>query len=181
MKRRALICLLLIISFLLCGCGHIGDEEEVLKAAEDIFRRADVIETVFYGEGLPLKEGEGVFREVDFSRAEGMPFRDEESLRAFLERYCSGSLCDALWASGKYEIKNGNFVMNTSVFQIGGRSTFVLSDLKVVSIGNSRSRVKIPVLTEKNGERTEWVLEAELLYEDGDWKLATEPIPSEEK
>ena len=155
MKCRALLCLLVILSLLLCGCGHIGDEEEILKAAEDIFRRADVIAEVFYGEGLPLKEGEGTLREVDFSRVEGMPFRDEASLRAFLEKYCSENLCKELWASGKYVEQNGSLAMDTSVFQKGSKSTFVLSDLKVVSIGSSRSRVEIPVITEKNGERTE--------------------------
>ena len=181
MKLRALVCLLLILSVLLCGCGHIGDEEEILKAAEDVFRRASVITEVFYGEGLPCVAGEEAIRAADFSGLEELPFKDEASLKGFLSNYCSERLCAELWALGRYESRNGELFVNTSVSYGGGKDVFVLSDLRVVSIGSDRSRVEIPVITDKNGEKTEWKLVSTLVYENEDWKLDTAPVPSMEK
>ena len=88
------------------SCGEVPDrteeEAQVLRAAQDMLTRAVLVDTVFYGEGIPPSEEEGAFREEPYVEADPAylaehGLTDTASLRALVRSVYSTSHSESLF------------------------------------------------------------------------------------
>ena len=212
MKRaKRIICLSLVflnILFTLIGFSSCKeknreyDPEEVVTAAKELLSRCELLNTVYYGEGINYissSHQNGVYKEADFIHLQKLGFKTLEELKALTKRVYSERLCNEIFKNkfntkvteengelGRYyqkysEDKNGVIteplciMVNTSSVQIfDDRMTYDFSSVK--ALRSEGQLVYIEVTCEvksKEGESQLQSLEIALIEEEEGWRIAS--------
>ncbi len=117
MKKILALILLMSTFVAVMGCSKLDDsDEDIKKAAEELITSAEVLNEIYWGEGLPKIEGgkqlmtEG-FIEADVSGVEDYGIVDMQSLKSYTEKVFCANECEGIFTNYlTYRVEN-----NTSI------------------------------------------------------------------
>ena len=120
MKRQNIkrICSALLLAVLLitttASCNRSYDEEEVISAAGELLRSAEILNYVYYGEGIKYydtDESIGVYKEAQSSHLDELGFHSIEELKTLTEKTFSKEYSAIMYSSVLDTMRDGENIV----------------------------------------------------------------------
>ena len=120
MKRQNIkrICSALLLAVLLitttASCNRSYDEEEVISAAGELLRSAEILNYVYYGEGIKYydtDESIGVYKEAQSSHLDELGFHSIDELKTLTEKTFSKEYSAIMYSSVLDTMRDGENIV----------------------------------------------------------------------
>ena len=198
MKIKQLIAILLLLiftaaSFTSCENDREYDEAEVIRAAEELIRKSEPINEIYYGKGfLPSKEGKGIYKKVAEGECERLNVYSLDELKAKTKEIFSFDRAEMMINTGLTPIQDeeGNifhyaryyeekgedvsYIMVNEVYeyQMTNSIAYDYSKISVDDVEGEIIVVKLPVtLTRKDGVVKNTELKIKMIEEEAGWRF----------
>ena len=191
MKKLISFFLVILLLFSTVGCTEKSySREEILEALESLLDETHILNDIYFGEGIPVKENGytvSVYQEADMSSLEKYGMTDIESIRAKTAEVFSISMCAWLdeiafnaFSSGttvegaRYykDSENRIMVRTTAEVYVDGTVEYDLSSLEILSQRNDivSTQLRATVTTPEGNTRSD-TIKLDLIKEQDGWRL----------
>ena len=193
MKKLISFLILFVLLINICACSEQKyDREEIVKEVEPLLKESQILNDIYFGEGIPLKVNGytvGVYCEADMSMLSQYGLTDLESIRtktaevfsvsmcAWLEEIAFNSFKTGITVEGAryYEDpeKEGRIMVRTTAdVYVDGTVTYDLSSLKIVSQRKNIVSTEISAtVTTPSGKQRSDTIKLDLIKEQDGWRL----------
>ena len=191
MKKLIAFFLLVMLLLSISACSEKGyGREEIVKAAEPLLKESQILNEIYFGDGIPVKENGhkvGVYQEADISSFAQYGLTDIPSIRAKTAEVFSVSMC--AWLEGKafnslstgisvegaryYEDAEDRIMVRTTAeVYLDGTVTYDLSTLKIVSQRKNIVYTELTAtVTTPSGKQRSDTIKLDLIKEQDGWRL----------
>lgn len=191
MKKLISFLFLFVLLFNICACSEKKyDREEIVKELDVLLKESQILNDIYFGEGLPLKTNgyvSGVYQEADMSSLAKYGLTDVASIRAKTAEVFSVSMCAWLDEIGFNSFKTGTTVEGARYYTdpedrimvrtiaevyVDGEVTYDLSSLEIISQRKDivSTELKATVTTPSGKQRSDKI-KLDLIKEPNGWRL----------
>lgn len=202
--KNATVKILSVILFITCvlsifslsSCKVKYDEEEVLAAAKALLKEAEILNEVYYGDGVKYHESDranGIYREANNEHLKELGFSTVEELMILTEKTFSDSYSKLLYSTIIYGLMDDTSVITAaryyqeydeetkeSYMMVNSKFTVMFKDSIVYDYDSLRvdeankEKVYVTVnatVTNSDGESQNTTITITLVEEDDGWKI----------
>lgn len=193
----ALAVLLLLTTLSLTSCNRKYDEEEVIAAANELLKRAEMLNTVYYGSGIEYIEsddGIGSYYKASTAHLYTLGFSTIDELCEITEKTFSVKYCNTLYTTILSPLRNDTTLVSPARYyqesdEVTGEPTHIMVysdfspmltskmeiDYSTVRVeGSEKEKVIVIVsatLTNENGDTQNTELKVFLIEEENGWRI----------
>lgn len=202
MKCASVLKSILLFTLILCtmasvlsfaSCDRDYDEDEVLGAAEELLKKAEVLNDVYWGGGIDYMSGgfsDGIYKQASDIHLASLGFSTIAELKALTEATYSDSYVNTIYTTKLDEAPVG-FVLyiqkwddevekttpacimvNTEMVRVGDDLAYDYSTLRIEGVEDEIVTVLVDAtVTNPDGESQVRTLRIQLIEEDDGWRI----------
>ena len=190
MKKLISLLLLLFLLLSASSCSETFDPEEMLTEMEALLEESQILNEIYFGEGIPTKENGhavGVYKEADMSSLEVYGMTDIESIRVKTAEVFSTSMCawldeiaftafsSGITVEGARYYKDSEdriMVRTTAEVYVDGTVDYDLSSAKILSQRKNIVSLELQAtVTTPSGNTRSDTIKLDLIKEPNGWRL----------